>query len=218
MTNSATIGGFMSRTIAIAIALGVIAPVSTARVLAQERPLRLVLSQLTDEVTPNAIDDVTVNTIDAADDPQAQPARPVAVEHSDAYQMRAKIHKYASFATLPLFATEWALGQSLFTNPGNGGRRTAHAAVGAGIGGLFAVNSVTGIWNMWESRSEPGHRLRLVHGILMLTADAGFVASAASAPGGDVTTSNDRSKHRTIAITSISVATVGYLIMLLGNN
>ena len=37
-----------------------------------------------------------------------------AVQHSDAYQTRAKIHKYASYATLPLFAGELALGQSLF--------------------------------------------------------------------------------------------------------
>jgi hypothetical protein len=200
---------------AITIALGVIAPLSTALAQAQEPTLHLVLPQLTDDVTVNAID----AAVDAADD-QTPPARPVAIEHSDAYQKRARIHKYASFATLPLFATEWALGQSLFTNAEKDGRKTAHAAVGGAIGGLFAVNSVTGIWNMWESRKEPGHKLRLVHGILMLTADAGFVASAASAPGGGpdgVATSNDRSKHRTIAITSMSVATVGYLMMLLGD-
>ena len=50
--------------------------------------------------------------------PDAQPLHPVAVEHSDAYQTRAKIHKYASFATLPLFGTELVLGQSLYTDVG----------------------------------------------------------------------------------------------------
>ena len=42
------------------------------------------------------------------DDPQ--PVHAAAVEHTDGYQTRAKIHKIASFATLPLFAAELALG------------------------------------------------------------------------------------------------------------
>ena len=44
----------------------------------------------------------------------AQALHQAAVEHSDAYLTRAKIHKIASFATLPLFAAELVLGQSLY--------------------------------------------------------------------------------------------------------
>ena len=59
---------------------------------------------------------------------EPQPLHAAAVEHSDAYERRKKIHKYASFATLPLFATEVALGQSLYNTPANlGSKRTAHA-------------------------------------------------------------------------------------------
>ena len=47
------------------------------------------------------------------DQDPAPPLHQMAIEHSDAYQMRAKIHKFASFVTLPLFAAEVALGQSL---------------------------------------------------------------------------------------------------------
>ena len=47
----------------------------------------------------------------------AQPLHAAAIEHSNAYQTRAKIHKYSSFATLPLFAVEVALGQSLYNTP-----------------------------------------------------------------------------------------------------
>jgi hypothetical protein len=74
------------------------------------------------------------------------PRRPVAIEYSDGYLLRRKIHKYASFATLPLFATEFALGQSMFNNTpaDNSSKRTVHAVVGAGIVGLFGVNTVTG--------------------------------------------------------------------------
>src|SRR6185437_15734597 len=81
----------------------------------------------------------------AAQYDNAQPLHAAAVEHSDAYLLRAKIHKYASFATLPLFAAEFALGQSLYNTPSNAGsQRAAHAAIGAGIVGLFGVNTVTG--------------------------------------------------------------------------
>src|SRR5581483_8228130 len=50
-----------------------------------------------------------------ADDPQG--ARPVAIEYSDAHETRAKIHKYASWATLPVMATEIVLGEKLYNDP-----------------------------------------------------------------------------------------------------
>lgn len=146
----------------------------------------------------------------------------VAVEYSDAYRLRAKIHKYSSFAMLPLFATELALGQSLYNNGGEGSRRSAHGAVGAGIGVLFGINTVTGGWNMWEARKDSnGRTRRVVHGLLMMAADAGFLATAALAPNSESENGarnfdNNRSAHRTIAITSMGAATVGYLIMLFG--
>jgi hypothetical protein len=160
---------------------------------------------------------------DSADnDPQAASPRPVAIEYSDAYYTRAKIHKYASFATLPLFATEVALGQTVYNDPNanSSAAKGAHIAVGSAITGLFAVNTVTGVWNMWESRHEPSHhKLKLIHGILMLGADAGFVATFASGPGGRNAANLDSQKqtHRTLALTSIGVATGSYLLMLFGN-
>jgi len=158
----------------------------------------------------------------SGDDPQTPSARPVAVEYSDAYYTRAKIHKYASFATLPLFATEVALGQTIYNDPNanSSAAKGAHIAVGSAITGLFAVNTVTGVWNMWESRHEPEHhKLKLLHGILMLGADAGFVATFASGPGGRnaATLDSQKQTHRTLALTSIGVATGSYLLMLFGN-
>jgi uncharacterized BrkB/YihY/UPF0761 family membrane protein len=155
------------------------------------------------------------------DDPQPATPRPVAVEYSDAYYTRAKIHKYASFATLPLFASEVALGQNIYNDPNarTSAVKGAHIAVGTAITGLFAVNTVTGVWNMWESRHEPEHhKLKLIHGILMLGADAGFVATFASGPGGrEVTLDADKQTHRTIALTSMGIATASYLLMVFGN-
>ena len=116
--------------------------------------------------------------------PGAQsPTHPVATTYSNGYEVRLKIHKYASFATLPLFATEFALGQSLYDNPDTGSRKAVHGALGAGIVGLFGVNTVTGVWNLWESRhDENGRKLRILHSVLMLAADGGFVAASATAP------------------------------------
>src|SRR5690349_2982671 len=90
-------------------------------------------------------------------DPQAQSqtataARPtVASDYSDAYEVRRKIHVYSSLATLPLFATQFVIGDKLYDGGGSSGMRTAHTAVGVGIGTLFGVNTVTGVWNMWEA-------------------------------------------------------------------
>jgi hypothetical protein len=143
----------------------------------------------------------------------------VAIEYSDAYRVRAKIHKVASFATLPLFVTEGFLGQSLYSNPTEG-KKSAHLAVASGIGVLFGVNTVTGVWNLVEARKDPNHRgRRLAHGLLMLGADAGFLATAATGPSSEHgESSGSRSTHRALAFTSIGAATAGYLIMLFGGH
>jgi len=157
-----------------------------------------------------------------AQDGSAPPA--VAIEYSDAYRTRAKIHKIASFTTLPLFAAEGIVGQKLYNARVNGENtdtlKTTHLAIATGIGGLFAVNTVTGLWNLVESRNDPNHRtIKLVHGLLMLGADAGFLATAATGPGGhegEEFRVEDPSTHRAIAFTAIGAATAGYLIMLFG--
>jgi hypothetical protein len=148
---------------------------------------------------------------------------PAATVYSRGYEVRADIHKYASYATLPLYAAELALGQSLYNDSSNdSGKRGIHAAVGTGIIGLAGVNTFTGLWNMWEARHDSnGRTLRLVHGILMMASNAGFVATAATAPSrhqGIVTFNDDKVTHRNIAIASISIGTAGYLLMLFGHH
>lgn len=144
---------------------------------------------------------------------------PVAVEYSDAYRLRAKIHRISSFATLPLFGAEALVGQSLYSNP-TPGKRDAHLALATGIGALFAVNTTTGLWNLIEGRTDPTHRgRRLAHGLLMLAADAGFLATAALGPESEHGhVDGSRSTHRAVAFTSIGLASTGYLLMLLGGH
>lgn len=138
--------------------------------------------------------------------------------YSDAYATRATIHKWSSWAMLPLFAGEYAVGQQLYNDPQNGSR-DLHSLLAAGIGGLFAVNTATGALNLWESRKDPnGRTRRWIHGIAMLVADAGFLATAGTAPeseGGSGITEGNKSLHRTLAISSGSVALGSWLMMLL---
>jgi len=155
-----------------------------------------------------------------------QPLHPAAVQHSDAYETRARIHKYASYATLPLFAGELALGQSMFNaSTRQDSKRGLHAAIGAGIIGLFGLNTVTGAWNLfgegWQERE--GRTLRLVHGLLMMAADAGFVGTWATGPHSGrlrtaLTFEHDKTVHRDVALASIGAGTASYLIMFFANH
>ena len=143
------------------------------------------------------------------------PVPTLAFEYSEGYRQRAKIHKISSFATLPLFAAEAIVGQSLYSDPTQS-KTDAHLAIAGALGALFAVNTATGVWNLLEARKDPhfGKR-KWAHAIMMLGADVGFVATAALGPGEG--SSDGRAAHRAAAFTAIGLATTSYLIMLFGN-
>jgi hypothetical protein len=146
-----------------------------------------------------------------------QQARPVVFEYSDGYRTRLKIHKIASFATIPLFVAEGVIGQSLYNDP-TSGKRTAHLWVATGIGVLFGVNTVTGVWNLAEGRKDPnGRARRMTHSILMLAADATFFATAMTGPGHHFRNPSEydssKSLHRSLAFTSVTLASAGYAMM-----
>ena len=154
-----------------------------------------------------------------SDSAQAPSTRsgPKAVAYSPGYETRAKIHKYASYATLPLFIGEAIVGQKLLdesSTDSDSSLKGTHSALAAGIGVLFGVNTVTGIWNMRETRNAPGARNRLIHGVLMLAADVGLVATIATAPHRDRVTgviAGGASTHKGLAYTFFGIGTVGYI-------
>jgi len=147
------------------------------------------------------------------------------IEYSDAYAVRLEIHKIASYATIPLFVLQYIAGQQLLNGRGSdgfgrgfgereregaGGLAGWHGALASGIGALFAVNTITGGWNLIEARKDPeGRAWRTIHGVLMLVADAGFVATGISASEG-----SSVNTHRTLALSSMGVALVSYVMML----
>src|SRR5438874_1663021 len=97
------------------------------------------------------------------------PRRPIAIEYSDAYYQRVLIHKWGSYVELPVFAAEYALGEKLLSSsPQPDWVKPAHVGTALALGGLFAVNTVTGAWNLWEGRADPEQRALIVtHSILM---------------------------------------------------
>ena len=91
-------------------------------------------------------------------------------------------------------------------------------AVAAGVGAIFVSNTVTGLWNLWDSRhDEAGRGRRWVHAGLMLAADAGFVWTgrlASDAKHSD----HDAQRHRNVALGSMALSTVGAGLMWLWRN
>ena len=144
------------------------------------------------------------------------------VEYSDAYMTRATIHKYSSYAMLPAFALQYYTG-NLLVKEKNGWKpapqwvHDVHGPLAYGMAGLFTANTVTGGLNFLEARKDPEDRTRrTVHALLMMAADAGFVATAFLAPDGPAAPVpiDPPRPHRTVAIASMSAALISYAIML----
>lgn len=140
----------------------------------------------------------------------------VTVEYSDWYSRRLTIHRWSSYATVPLFVGNYVTGTQLLEK-GNLAPTWAqhwHGPLATSVASLFTVNSVTGIWNLYEGREDPnGRGWRIAHGTLMLVADAGFTTAgilSAQAERSDAR----RRLHRTVALSSIGVSLVSYAMML----
>ena len=145
--------------------------------------------------------------------------RPRAVQHSDAYYTRLSIHRVGSYVILPLFAGEYFLGNKLLDDNNVAGWVKPTHSVGAfSIATVFAVNTVTGLWNFLESRHESeGKARRVTHLALMLASEAGFVYTASLA--GDAGEDHEGgARHRNAAIASIGLSTVGTVMMWLWKN
>lgn len=138
------------------------------------------------------------------------------IEYSKAYYQRLTIHRWASYTILPLFAAQYYVGSQLYSGSGDG-NKDVHEMLAAGVAGLFAVNTATGLWNLYDMRADPnGRARRITHVTLMLLADAGFVATgllADESEDGGGGAGNGASTHRTVAISSMAVSTIGWLIM-----
>jgi hypothetical protein len=108
-------------------------------------------------------------------------------------------------------------GNQLYQSGGSDPRwaKRLHGVGAGGLAALFTVNTVTGLWNLWDSRGvTEGRTVRLVHSGFMLASDAGFTYAGVRL-GPEATRSHDRRiQHRRMAALSMSSALLGYATML----
>lgn len=112
-----------------------IAPIALWRPL-HRRPLPRDPSGSLPAASPLVISEATLALAgaDAADVQDTSAPHPVAMEYSDGYMLRRKIHKVASLATIPLFVSDLAIGQSLYDGTSRSdSKRNAHAVLGGGL-------------------------------------------------------------------------------------
>jgi hypothetical protein len=149
----------------------------------------------------------------------ADTGRPRAVQVSEGYATRLRLHRWGSYAILPLFAGQYVLGSRLLGQkediqagrrlvPVDDGLRRNHAIVAGAVGAVFVANTVTGVWNLVESRgATEGRTRRLVHALTMLGAEAGFVATGVLGSRASDGNLDDARTHRNVALGSVAVST-----------
>lgn len=154
----------------------------------------------------------------AADDTARTRRRRGAIEYSDAYHTRLVIHRWLSFAMIPFFIGSYVTGDQILrksTDAPDWARRL-HAPFATGTAVLFTANTVTGLWNLWESRKDPeGRTKRIIHGLLFIAADAGFAWTGTQLADQAEESDAMRRKHRNVALASMGVSVVSWSMMLL---
>jgi hypothetical protein len=151
----------------------------------------------------------------------ADTGRRKSVEYSEWYGRRVTIHRWLSFAMLPLFATSYFSGDQILRADRRSDApewaRTIHPVAAGSTAVLFGANTVTGVWNLWEGRHDPeGRTKRWLHAGAFMLANAGFVY--AGSLGDDARENGDiRNRHRTVALSSMGLSTASWLVMLVTN-
>jgi hypothetical protein len=143
-----------------------------------------------------------------------------AVELSEWYSRRLTIHRYVAYGTLPVFAAQWAAGKRLFDESKEAPTwaKTTHRVGATALAAGFTVNTVTGLWNLWDSRSqESGRALRIAHGLTILVADAAFTYAGARLSEEAEQSIAKRRQHRTVALSAMALTTISGMAMKLFN-
>ncbi len=140
------------------------------------------------------------------------------IEYSGFYNKRLTLHRYLSFAMLPLFAGSFLTGDQIIRKADAAPKwaRDWHAPFATATAAVFTLNTITGLWNLWDSRKDPaGRTRRIVHGLLFMAANAGFTYAGTTLAEQAEQDGSKRNLHRTVALSSMGVSVVGWGLMLL---
>lgn len=137
------------------------------------------------------------------------------VEYSEVYHTRLGIHRVMSYAMIPLFLGAGYTGFQLRNKREQAPQwtRDIHGPLAAGTAILFGMNTLTGVWNLWEGRKDPVDRKkRLIHSALFMVAGAGF--AYVTAAGDNIHASGKPNHwHRDVALGSMALSVVSWSIM-----
>lgn len=166
---------------------------------------------------------LTAQLLAAAPDslPPPPQGRVKAVEVSDWYARRLKIHQISSYAMIPTFAFQWAAGVQIWENGVSAPKwaRTGHRVGATTVATAFTLNVVTGAWNLWDSRSvKEGRTRRYLHAASMAVASAGFTWAGAKLSEEAEDDRDKRALHRKVALSSIALTAVSGVLMKLNND
>jgi hypothetical protein len=157
---------------------------------------------------PAAIDSTRAPVPQTGDDTIPKRRRK-AVEVSEWYNRRLIVHRYVAYGTIPVFAAQYAAGSQLYTKGASAPTwaKTTHRVGATLLAGMFTVNTVTGAWNWWDSRSAPNGRiLRTLHALSMIGTDAAFTYAGAKLSKEAENSAQKRKEHHLVALWSIGVS------------
>lgn len=143
--------------------------------------------------------------------------RAKAVEMSGFYKTRLSIHRTLSYTMIPLFIGSYVTGDQLLKHPNDPPKWATdlHKPFAIATGSVFAVNTITGLWNLYDSRhNEAGRTKRTIHTLLFLAASAGFTYAGTSLAH-EAKTGDPTHYHRTVALASMGVSVIGWGMMAL---
>jgi hypothetical protein len=178
---------------------------------------------------PSGVRRITGQMVSSLSPVDTPTTRRRATEVSSWYGPRLWIHRITAIAIPGLFVYQYWLGDKLFDQ--SSGEETfrewvrpAHRTNAKVIAGAFAVNTITGAWNWWDSRTtQEGRLARTVHALSMVGAMGGFTYAGVKLADDAKSASTfeegmeKRRQHRAVALTSMGVTLVSGAAMWLVN-
>lgn len=144
--------------------------------------------------------------------------RKAAVEYSDFYGVRLTLHRWLSFAMIPLFVGSYISGDQIlkYSSAAPDWAKKTHRPLATATAVVFTTNTVTGLWNLWEGRKdEAGRTKRWIHSLLFIAADAGFTYAGTKLGKLGENDQEKRRQHRLVALSSMGISFVSWSMMLL---
>ena len=139
------------------------------------------------------------------------------IEYSGFYHFRLKLHRILSFTMIPIFVGTYVTGEQVLKHGSEAPDWALnwHRPLATATAVLFSANTVTGLWNLWDSRKDPaGRTKRYVHSLLFLAADAGFAYTGLVLAKEARESGTKRNAHRTVALVSMGLSVSSWGLML----